>query len=63
MWSGSKQLAKMVAILFAKESKKRRQRARKKLEGNLRKHYSNTVSTSQTPPRRGLMVTHSVDSF
>jgi hypothetical protein len=42
-----------VAILFAKESEKRRQSTSEKLESNLRKHYSNTVSTSRTPPRRG----------
>ena len=52
-WSCSKRLAYLVAILFAKESKKRRQSTSEKLEGNLRKHYSNTVSTSRTPPRRG----------
>ena len=50
MWSCSKRLASMVANLFAKESEKRRQSASEKLESNLRKHYSNTVSTS---PRRG----------
>ena len=43
----------MVANLFAKEGEKRRQSASEKLENNLRKHYSNTVSTSRTPPRRG----------
>ena len=53
MWSCGKRLAKMVAILFAKESEKRRQSASEKLESNLRKHYSNTVSTSRTPLRRG----------
>ena len=53
MWSCSKRLAYMVAILFAKESEKRRQSASEKLEGNLRKYYSNTMSTSRTPPRRG----------
>ena len=52
MWSCSKQLAYMVAILFAKESEKRRQGAIEKLEDNLRKHYSNNVFTSRTPPRR-----------
>ena len=45
-------LANMVANLFAKESEKRRQSASEKLENNLRKHYSNTVFTSRTPPRR-----------
>ena len=53
MWSSGKRLAYMVAILFAKESEKRRQNASEKLESNMRKHYSNTVSTSRTPPRRG----------
>ena len=53
MWSYSKRLANMVANLFAKESEKRRQSASVKLESNLRKHYSNTVYTSRTPPRRG----------
>ena len=43
----------MVANLFAKESEKRKQSASEKLESNLHKHYSNTVSTSQTPPIRG----------
>ena len=52
MWGCGKRLAYMVAILFAKESEKRRQRASEKLEGNLRKHYSNTVFTSRTPLRR-----------
>ena len=52
MWSCSKRLANMVAILFAKESEKRRQSANEKLEDNLRKHYSNIVFTSRTPPRR-----------
>ena len=52
MWSYSKRLAYMVAILFAKESEKRRQSANVKLEDNQRKHYSNTVFTSRTPPRR-----------
>ena len=46
MWSCSKRLANMVANLFAKESEKRRQSTGEK-------HYSNTVSTSRTPPRRG----------
>ena len=53
MWSCSKRLASMVANLFAKESEKRRQSVSEKLESNLRKHYSNTVYTSRTPPRRG----------
>ena len=53
MWSCSKRLASMVANLFAKESEKRRQSTSEKLESNLRKHYSNTVSASRTPPRRG----------
>ena len=53
MWNCSKRLAYMVAILFAKESEKRRQSASENLENNLRKHYSNTVSASRTPPRRG----------
>ena len=52
MWSCSKRLADMLAILFAKESEKRRQSASEKLEGNLHKHYSNIVFTSRTPPRR-----------
>ena len=52
-WSCSKRLAKVVANLFTKESEKRRQSASEKLEGNLRKHNSNIVSTSRTPPRRG----------
>ena len=52
-WSCSKRLAYMVAILYAKESEKRRQSTSEKLESNLRKHNSNTVSTSRTPPRRG----------
>ena len=43
----------MVAILFAKESEKRRQSTSEKLESNLRNHYSNIVSTSRTPPERG----------
>ena len=46
MWSCSKRLAYVVANLLAKESEKRRQSASEKLESNLRKHYSNTVSTS-----------------
>ena len=53
MWSCSKRLASMVANLFATESEKRRQSASEKLESNLRKPYTNTVSTSRTPPRRG----------
>ena len=53
MWSCSKRLTNMVAILFAKESEKRKQSASEKLESNLRKHYSNTMSASRTPPRRG----------
>ena len=53
MWSCNKRLAYMVAILLAKESEKRRQSASEKLEDNLRKHYSNTVSTFRTTPRRG----------
>ena len=53
MWTCSKRLANMEAILFAKESEKRRQSASEKQESNLRKHYSNTVSTSRTPSRRG----------
>ena len=53
MWSCSKRLASMVSNLFTKESEKRRQSASEKLESNLRKHYSNTVSTSSNPPRRG----------
>ena len=53
MWSCSKRLANMVANLFAKESEKRRQSASEKLENNMHKHYSNTVFTSRTPPRRG----------
>ena len=52
-WSCSKRLAYMVANLFAKESEKRRKSTSEKLEGNLRKHNSNTVSASRTPPRRG----------
>ena len=52
MWSCSKRLAYMVAILFAKESEKRRHNVNENLENNLRKHYSNTVFTSRTPPRR-----------
>ena len=52
MWSYSKRLAYMMANLFAKESEKRRQSASEKLESNMRKHYSNTVFTSRTPPRR-----------
>ena len=51
-WSCSKRLAYMVANLCAKESEKRRQSASEKLERNLRKHYSNTVFTSRTPPKR-----------
>ena len=43
----------MVANLFARESEKRRQNVSEKLENHLHRHYSNTVSTSQTPPRRG----------
>ena len=39
-WSCSKRLAYMVAILYAKESEKRRQSASEKLEDNLRIHYS-----------------------
>ena len=39
-------------LTYAKESEKRRQSASEKLESNLRKHYSNTVSTSRTPPKR-----------
>ena len=53
MWSCSKRLANMVANLFAKESEKRRRSASEKLESNLHKHYTNTVSASRTPPRRG----------
>ena len=53
MWSCSKRLAYMMANPFAKESEKRRQSASEKLENNLRKHSSNTVATSRTPPRRG----------
>ena len=53
MWSCSKRLAYMVANLYAKESEKRRQSTSEKLENNLRKHYSNTVSASRTPPRSG----------
>ena len=53
MWSCSKRLAYMVANLFTKESEKRRQSASEKLENSLRKHHSNTVSTSRTPPIRG----------
>ena len=53
MWSCSKRLAYVVANLYAKESEKRRQSTGEKLKNNLRKHYSNTVSTSRTPPRRG----------
>ena len=52
MWSCSKRLASMVVKLFAKESEKRRQSPSEKLESNLRKHNSNTMSTSRTPPRR-----------
>ena len=52
MWSCSKRLAYMVANPFAKESEKRRQSASEKLENNLRKHYSNIMFTSRTPPRR-----------
>ena len=51
-WSCSKRLAYMVANLFEKESEKRRQSKSEKLENSLRKHYSNTVSTSRTPPER-----------
>ena len=53
MWNCSERLAYMVANLFAKESEKTRQSTSEKLEDNLRKHYSNTVFTSRTPPRRG----------
>ena len=53
MWSCSKRLAYMVANLFATESEKRRQSTNEELENNLRNHYSNTMSTSWTPPRRG----------
>ena len=53
MWSCSKRLAYMVAILFAKESEERRQSASENLENNRCKHYSNTVFTSRTPLRRG----------
>ena len=53
----------MVANLFAKESEKRRQSASEKLENNLHKHYSNTVSTSQTPLKEAMTVNHTVDSF
>ena len=53
MWSCSKRLAYVVANLYAKESEKRRQSVSENLKNNLRKHYSNTVSTSRTPPRRG----------
>ena len=51
-WTCSKRLACMVANLFTKESEKRRQGASEKLESNLHKHNSNTVSTSRTPPER-----------
>ena len=63
MWSCSKRLANMVAILFAKESEKRRQSASEKLENNLSKHYSNTVSTSGLRREEAITVTHTVDSF
>ena len=52
-WSCSKRLASVVANLFAKEGEKKRQSTREKLENNLHKQYSNPMSTSQTPPRRG----------
>ena len=55
--------SKMVANLFAKESEKRRQSASEKLENNLRKHYSNTVSASGLRREEAITVTHSVDSF
>ena len=42
----------MVANLFAKESEKRRKSASEKLEDNLCKHYSKTVFTFRTPPKR-----------
>ena len=63
MWSCNKRLAYMVAILFAKESEKRRQSTNEKLENNMRKHYSNTVFTSRTPREETITVTHTVDSF
>ena len=63
MWSYSKRLAYVVAILFAKESEKRRQSASENLENTC-------ASITPTPcPLPGLRredaitVTHSVDSF
>ena len=53
----------MVANLFAKKSEERRQSASEKLENNLRKHYSNTVSTYGLRREEAITVTHSVDSF
>ena len=52
MWSCSKRLAYVVAILFAKESEKRRQSASEKLENNLRKHYSNFPDSAEKRPSR-----------
>ena len=56
MWSCSKRLAYMVANLFAKESKKRRQKHDRttmiKTRTTYVKHYSNIVFTSRTLPRR-----------
>ena len=49
MWSCSKRLAYMVTNIIAKESEKRRQ---KHGRTTYVKHYSNTVFTSRTPPRR-----------
>ena len=63
MWSCSKRLAYMVAILFAKESEKRRQGASEKLESNLRKHYSNTVFLPGLRREETITVTHTLDSF
>ena len=57
-WSCSKRLAYMVANLFAKESKKRRQSTNEELwsrsdpRTTYVQHNSNTVFTSRTPPER-----------
>ena len=63
MWSYSKRLAYTMSILFAKESEKRRQSTSEILESNLRKHYSNTVSSHGLRREEAITVTHSVDSF
>ena len=42
-WSCGKRLAYMVANLFAKESEKRRQSTREKLENNLCKHFPDSA--------------------